>query len=124
MLVAGRYRVARQKDQAVKNGPQKSLAGKGSSLDIRMLAWDKGGIPLLLVSAGRKTGPAVARNRFRRRVRMAFLAALRKRDWAIQPGPSFVLWVRPARWNPAGCRIEYQDIENQIESSLGRMRLP
>jgi ribonuclease P protein component len=122
MRVAGTFRVVRQKDRVVSERPPRRLSARGGSLDVRSVFWGKGGLPLLLVGVPKKTGSAVARNKFRRRVRMAFLAALRKRS-AVSERP-FVFFVRPARGNGAGCRIEYRDIEKQIESALNRLGLP
>jgi hypothetical protein len=53
---------------------------------------------------------------------MAFLSALRK--CVNIPDAGFVLWVRPARDQKMGCRIEYKDIEEQIEQSLCSLRRP
>jgi ribonuclease P protein component len=120
MQVAGSFRVVRHKDHIVFDRQLKSLSTRGSLLDIRVLFWGKGKLPFLLVSASKKTGSAVERNKFRRRVRMAFLAVLRKHKTVFDM--SFALFIRPARWNPTGCRIGYQDIEKQIESALNRLR--
>jgi hypothetical protein len=53
---------------------------------------------------------------------MAFLAALR-RAGAEAPRAlrGAVVWIRPAKGGPAGCRAGYRDIEGQIEKSLGRL---
>ncbi|MCL1894048.1 MAG: ribonuclease P protein component [Holophagaceae bacterium] len=121
MRVAGRFRVVRRGDSVFADGYPKHLSARGNSLDIRCFPWEKCELPLLLVSASKKTGSAVERNKFRRRARMAFLAVLRNNPHIS--ANSFVFWVRPARENPTGCRVEYNDIENQIESSLKRMSL-
>ena len=90
----------------------------GSGLDARI--WRHAGAsPLLLVNAPRKSGGAVQRNRFRRRVRMALLALLREEKAA---GP-FVLWVRPARGAAAG-RISYREILDRLRPVLRRLGAP
>jgi ribonuclease P protein component len=73
---------------------------------------------MLLVNASRKQGRAVQRNRFRRRVRMAFLKILRE-----QPGLEdlrYVVWVRPARGAPKGCLFSFHEIESQLRLALSR----
>ena len=73
---------------------------------------------MLLVNASRKQGRAVQRNRFRRRVRMAFLKVLRE-----APGPDdlrYVVWVRPARGAPKGCPFSFHEIESQLRLALSR----
>ena len=94
------------------------LLGKEHLLDIRVWRWASGVEPMLLVNASRKQGRAVQRNRFRRRVRMAFLKILREQ-------PSFegfqcVVWVRPARSAPRGCPFSFQEIEGQLRLALSR----
>jgi ribonuclease P protein component len=96
----------------------KPLSPKGGSLDVMAFRHIRGTTPLLLVAASRRTGGAVARNRFRRRVRMALLAVLRKRDGR---DGGFAIWVRPAKGSPLGCRLDYPDIERQLEASLDRL---
>ena len=116
MIYKGRFRTVRHKDHAVPAPPPRPLLGHTSWLDIR--AWrrsDTGG-PLLLVTSPRKTGGAVQRNRFRRRVRMAFLAGvepLMNRPW--------VVWVRPSRTAPPLDTISFQDIESQLRLALHRL---
>jgi len=70
---------------------------------------------MLLVTSPRKTGGAVQRNRFRRRVRMAFLA----RAKSLQ-GQSWVVWVRPSRTSPPLDSISFQDIDSQLQLALRR----
>jgi ribonuclease P protein component len=73
---------------------------------------------MLLVNASRKQGRAVQRNRFRRRVRMAFLKILRE-----QPSPDelrYVVWVRPSRGAPKGCPFSFHEIESQLRLALSR----
>jgi ribonuclease P protein component len=58
----------------------------------------------------------VQRNRFRRRVRMAFLALVNPlRDHA------WVVWVRPGRTAPPLHSISFQDIESQLRLALRRL---
>lgn len=118
MRVAGRYRVVRRQDHAVPEVAPRPLLGRDQPLDIR--AWRlAGGVePLLLVNASRKQGRAVQRNRFRRRVRMAFLQVLRE-----QPslgGGLGVVWVRPARSAAKGCPFTFQEIVGQLRLALTR----
>jgi ribonuclease P protein component len=91
-------------------------------LDIRLIRLPNANVPYLLASASKKSGSAVARNKFRRRVRMAFLEILKKRQGAVDNG--FALWVRPSKWSPSGCLVEYREIEKQLEQSLNRLRNP
>jgi RNase P protein component len=126
MRIAGRFSVVRQKDHVVPaatHSPRLSVRG---ALDIKVF-WLGQGVrsllpPLLLVSASRKTGSAVERNKFRRRVRMAFLEALRKMP--AEANPSFAVSVRPTRGSGSGCKIEYWDIVNLIEHSLSLLGSP
>jgi ribonuclease P protein component len=71
---------------------------------------------MLLVTSPRKTGGAVQRNQFRRRVRMAFLDGLQP----LQNG-SWVVWVRPGRTAPPVDHISFQDIESQLKLALRRL---
>jgi ribonuclease P protein component len=116
MRVAGRYRTVRRNDHAVPEKPPRPLTAWGSALDIRI--WPGPGTPLLLVNASRKQGHAVQRNRFRRRVRMAFLNLL-KADPRLA-GFAGVVWVRPARGNAKKCMISYQEIEGQLRLAFRR----
>jgi ribonuclease P protein component len=75
---------------------------------------------MLLVTSPRKTGPAVQRNRFRRQVRMAFLASLEP----LLDGSSWVVWVRPGRIAPPLDKISFQEIENQLRLALRRLPAP
>ena len=116
MIYKGRFRTVRHKDHAVPAPLPRPLLGQSSWLDIR--AWrrmDAGG-PRLLVTSPRKTGGAVQRNRFRRRVRMAFLAR-------VSPllGHAWVVWVRPGRTAPPLDTISFQDIESQLRLALRRL---
>lgn len=113
----GRYRTVRHKDHAVPAAPlPRPLLGQSSCLDIRAwrLASSEG--PLLLVTSPKKCGGAVQRNRFRRRVRMAFLALagpLKATPW--------VVWVRPGRQSPPVGALSLHDIEGQLLLALRRL---
>ena len=87
-------------------------------MDIRVWRWAPGIGPMLLVNASRKQGRAVQRNRFRRRVRMAFLKVLRERP--SMEGLQCVVWVRPARSAPKGCPFSFHEIEGQLRLALSR----
>lgn len=119
VIFKDRFRTVRHKDHAVPTPPPRPLLGPSAYLDIR--AWRGSSVPdgpLLLVTSPRKTGPAVQRNRFRRQVRMAFLA---------QSGPlagrSWVVWVRPGRSAPPLDQLAFSDIETQLELALRRLPL-
>jgi ribonuclease P protein component len=118
MRVAGRYRTVCRNDHAVPENPPRPLTGRDASLDIRIWSAPAGGTPLLLVNASRKQGYAVQRNRFRRRVRMAFLDLL-KADPRLADFAG-VVWVRPARGNPKKCMVSYQEIEGQLRLAFSR----
>ncbi len=96
----------------------RSLTPSEASLDVRVVSRQDLTEPLLLVAAGRKTGPAVARNTFRRRVRMALMHVLETTPLA-RPA---VVWVRPSRRSPQGCRLTYAEIEGQLRLALSRVR--
>lgn len=117
MIFKGRFRTVRHADHAVPSALPRPLLGGDAPLDIR--AWRRtagADVPLLLVSAPRKSGNAVCRNRFRRRSRMAFLGLVEGRvpsDW--------VVWIRPSRRGPALARLTYRDIEDQLRLALRRL---
>jgi len=119
VIYKGRFRTVRHKDHAVPTPLPRPLLGQSSSLDIR--AWRRIECqgPLLLVTSPRKTGPAVQRNRFGRRVGMAFLAGLA--PLLDQP---WVVWVRPGRTAPPLDTISFQDIESQLRLALRRLPAP
>jgi ribonuclease P protein component len=71
---------------------------------------------MLLVTSPRKSGGAVQRNRFRRRVRMAFLM-----QECPTGNPAWVVWVRPGRAAPPIGTISFQDIESQLQLALRRL---
>lgn len=89
---------------------------RGSLLDVRI--WPGGGLPLLLVTASRKQGRAVQRNRFRRRVRMAFLDLL-KADPSLA-GFTGVVWVRLGMGNRRVGLVSYREIEGQLRLAFSR----
>jgi ribonuclease P protein component len=111
----GLYRTVRRSDHAVPERPPHSLTGKGAPLDIRI--WRREGEPLLLVNASRKQDGAVHRNRFRRRVRMAFLELLREMSGEALP---CIVWVRPGKGIPRACRLPYTNILDQVRRALNR----
>lgn len=119
MIFKDRFRTVRHKDHAVPTPPPRPLLGQAACLDIR--AWRRSGAggPLLLVTSPRRTGRAVQRNRFRRQVRMAFLAG-------VEPllGGPWVVWVRPGRTAPPLDAISFLDIENQLRLALRRLPAP
>ncbi len=87
---------------------------------MRIWSGSDGSLPLLLVNASRKQGRAVVRNRFRRRVRMAFLEILRS-DPSLAPFGGIV-WVRPPRGARSGCDLPYADIADQLTLALRRWK--
>lgn len=116
MIFKGRFRTVRHKDHAVPAPPPRPLLGLSSCLDVR--AWRHGlpEGPLLLVTSPRKTGGAVQRNRFRRRIRMAFLASAE----ALQ-GQPWVVWVRPARSAPPLDGLDLATLQGQLQKALSRL---
>lgn len=116
MIFKGRFRTVRHKDHAVPTPLPRPLLGPSAYLDIRIWQRPSGGPPLLLVTSPRKTGTAVQRNRFRRRVRMAFLGVAE----SLRTRPC-VVWVRPGRQAPALDTMRFQDIETQLQQALHRL---
>jgi ribonuclease P protein component len=116
VIYKGRFRTVRHKDHAVPAPLPRPLLGLASWLDIRAWRRSETGGPMLLVTSPRKTGGAVQRNRFRRRVRMAFLAG-------VEPlmNLPWVVWVRPSRTAPPLDTISFQDIESQLRLALHRL---
>ena len=116
MIFKGRFRTVRHKDHAVPATLPRPLLGQSSLLDIRAWRRSEGHGPMLLVTSPRKTGRAVLRNRFRRQVRMAFLAS-------VEPllDLPWIVWVRPGRSTPPLATLSYQDIENQLRLALRRL---
>ncbi|HEX7552956.1 MAG TPA: ribonuclease P protein component [Geothrix sp.] len=120
MIFKDRFRTVRHRDHAVPAPPPRPLLGPLSWLDVRAWPSPAPGGPMLLVTSPRKTGRAVQRNRFRRQVRMAFLAGLEP----PLAGSSWVVWVRPGRTAPPLDTITFQDIENQLRLALRRLSAP
>lgn len=120
MIFQGRFRTVRHSDHAVPSALPRPLLGPEALLDIR--AWRRAegagvpGLPLLLVTSPRKSGPAVRRNQFRRRARMAFLG---QADPSLLA--SWIVWIRPLRKGPPIDRLTYQDIEGQLRLALRRL---
>ncbi len=119
VIFKDRYRTVRHKDHAVPVPPPRPLLGHSAWLDIR--AWRRSGQggPMLLVTSPRRIGPAVRRNRFRRQVRMAFLAS-------VEPllNCPWVVWVRLGRTAPPLEAIAFKDLENQLRLALQRLPSP
>jgi ribonuclease P protein component len=109
-----------RKDHAVPRIHPRPLSARDASLDIRIWPAPAGELPLLLVNASRKQGHAVQRNRFRRRVRMAFLNLLKADPRLV----SFagVVWVRPARGSARKCLLSYHEIEGQLRLAFSRWK--
>ena len=120
MIFKDRFRTVRHKVHAVPAPPPRPLLGPSSWLDVRAWRSPASSGPMLLVTSPRKTGPAVQRNRFRRQVRMAFLANLEP----PLEGSSWVVWVRPGRIAPPLDKITFQEIENQLRLALRRLPAP
>jgi ribonuclease P protein component len=116
VIYRGRFRTVRHKDHAVPTPLPRPLLGQSSWLDVRAWPQPDAGGPLLLVTSPRKTGSAVQRNRFRRQVRMAFLAGLEPLQ-----GRPWVVWVRPGRSVPPLDTLRFQDIESQLRLALRRL---
>ena len=119
MRVAGRFRVVCSKDRFFSShapGTWSHRKKEPGLLDLRVFPREPGSLPLLLVTTSRKTGGAVARNKFRRRVRMAFLAVLRDAPCPVADG--FLLWIRPSPGDPCACKAGVGDIQAQIRASL------
>ena len=116
MDLAGLGRTVRHGDHAVPEPPPPPCLPRGSALDVRRWLRTGGGVPWLLVTAPRKAGIAAERNRFRRRVRMAFLELLRT-EGPLRDG--FTLWVRPARGTRCGHPLGYSAILSQLRQAIG-----
>ena len=118
MRFRGCFRAVRRADHALPAPQSRPALPASSGLDARI--WRLAGPqPLLLVNASRRSGGAVQRNRFRRRVRMALLVLLREE----KPAGSFVMWVRPARGSSAGS-LAYRDILDRLRLVLRRLGAP
>lgn len=103
----------RRADHAVPARIPRAAAAPGV-LEIRI--WRGAGTEvLLLASASRKQGAAVARNRFRRRVRHAFLKLVAEGAGPVAPS---VVWVRPIRGQRFLARISFSEILEQLRLAL------
>lgn len=116
MRIAGRFRAVRHKDHAVPKDPPRPSNPRGSGLDVRIWSHPGKDAPWLLVSSPKKAGGAVHRNRFRRRVRMAFLEVLR--PLSPESFQSAVVWVRPARGFRLETDIPYEELKGQLRLAL------
>lgn len=112
----GAFRTLRRGDISAPPKGLRSLLGRDAALDVRRFPGpSESPGPRLLVNAPRRAGSAVERNRFRRRVRMAFLKLIR--DERFQPSPSQVLWVRPGS---GGCDLSFDDLLSLLRQALSR----
>jgi ribonuclease P protein component len=116
VIFKGRFRTVRHSDHAVPSALPRPLLGPEALLDIRIWRREGRELPLLLVTTPRKSGPAVRRNQFRRRARMAFLG---QADPSLLA--SWVVWIRPLRKGPRIDRLTLQDIEGQLRLALRRL---
>lgn len=98
------------------------MAPRGGCLDVRIWHREDSGIPLLLVNASRKNGPAVDRNRFRRRMRMAFLELIR--DMSPEAMTRTIVWVRPAKGSKLTSQQSFEDLKGQLKLALRRWTQP
>jgi ribonuclease P protein component len=109
----GAFRAVRRADHAVPARIPRAATVPGV-LEIRV--WRGAGTEtLLLASASRKQGPAAARNRFRRRVRHAFLTLMVE---GAGPAAPTVVWVRPLRGQRQLGRIPFSEILEQLRLAL------
>lgn len=116
MEFRGAFRVLRRGDISAPPKGLRPLLNRDAALDVRRFsgpAQPSG--PRLLVNAPRRAGSAVERNRFRRRVRMAFLGLLRDEGLSVDPGQ--VVWVRPG---PDGCNLPFDDLLGLLRRALSR----
>lgn len=113
MRFKGAFRAVRRADHAVPTRIPRAAAAPGV-LEIRIWRGAGTGV-LLLASASRKQGPAVARNRFRRRVRHAFLRLVKTGAGPLAPA---VVWVRPVRGQRMLGRISFSEILEQLRLAL------
>lgn len=114
MEFRGAFRALRRGEIGAPPKGLRALLGREAALDVRTFpckAQPPG--PRLLVSAPRRAGSAVQRNRFRRRVRMAFLRLLRGEGRTMDAG--LVLWVRPGS---GGCGLPFDDILNLLRRAM------
>ena len=117
MEFRGAFRVLRRGDISAPPRGLRPLLNRDADLDVRRFPGPTQPIgPRLLVNAPRRAGSAVERNRFRRRVRMAFLKLLREEG--LQPDPGQVVWVRPG---PKGCNLPFDDLLSLLRRALSRL---
>lgn len=117
MEFRGAFRVLRRGDISAPPKGLRPLLNRDAALDVRRFPGPRQpSNPVLLVNAPRRAGSAVQRNRFRRRVRMAFLRLLR--DEKLPADPQQVVWVRPGR---GGCDIRFDDLLSLLRRALSRM---
>ena len=112
MEFRGAFRVLRRGEISAPPKGLRPLLGREAALDVRRfpLAIEPPG-PRLLVSAPRRAGSAVERNRFRRRVRAAFLSLLRD-GRAMDPGQ--VVWVRPS----GTCDLPFDEVLGLLQRAI------
>jgi RNase P protein component len=110
----GAFRVLRRGEISAPPKGLRPLLGKEAALDVRRFPCAAPpAAPRLFVSAPRRAGSAVQRNRFRRRVRMAFLAFLREHPGRVAPGQ--VVWIRPG---PSGCEVPFGDVLSLLRRAI------
>lgn len=122
MDFAGHFRTVQHRDHLVPSDLSRSINGRESLLDVRLLKSVAFGGPMLLVSATRKHGKAVLRNQFKRRVRMALLGLLQvSKGFSKEP---FVIWVRPRKGSRLDTQLSFEEIRGQLELALSRWMHP
>ena len=129
MHIARRFRVVRHADHVLPApSTARPLTGKdpGTRPELDVRAWRVSGtgaapwsLPSLLVHAPKRAGRAVERNLFKRRTRMALLKLLRGNP--AMDLSAWVIWVRPTKGSPLGCRVDYAAIEGQLRLALSRL---
>ncbi|HZU53394.1 MAG TPA: ribonuclease P protein component [Holophagaceae bacterium] len=116
MEFRGAFRVLKRGDISAPPRGLRPLLNRDAALDVRRFPGPpQPPGPRLLVNAPRRAGSAVERNRFRRRVRMAFLALLRDEGLGANPGQ--VVWVRPGL---GGCGLAFEDLLSLLRRALSR----
>jgi len=112
----GAFRTLQRGDISAPPKGLRSLLGRDAALDVRRFPGPpESPGPRLLVNAPRRAGSAVERNRFRRRVRMAFLRLVAEEGLVMDP--SVVVWVRPG---PSSCSLPFDDILGLLRRALSR----
>lgn len=116
MEFRGAFRVLKRGDISAPPRGLRLLLNRDAALDVRRFPGpSQPAGPRLLVNAPRRAGSAVQRNRFRRRVRMAFLALVRNEGLGTHPGQ--VVWVRPG---PGGCGLAFDELLSLLRRALSR----